>query len=237
MIEIGPIASSSAGNAYRITDGRTTLLLEAGLPYKDIQRALEFRVSALAGCLITHEHGDHSRSAADLMRAGVAVYTSRGTAAALKLEGHRLRPLAAQQQVTIGTWTILPFDVEHDAAEPLGFLMLNTAGDKLLFLTDTYYCRYRFAGLTHIMVECNYALDIVNRRVDDGKLHPAQKKRLLRSHFGLEHVKDLLRANDMNRLQEIWLLHLSDGNSDATRFKAEIEALTGKLVQVAQRRS
>jgi phosphoribosyl 1,2-cyclic phosphodiesterase len=96
-------------------------------------------------------------------------------------------------------------------------------------LTDTYYCRYRFSGLTHIMVECNYALDIVNRRVEEGKLHPAQKRRLLRSHFGLEHVKDFLNANDLSRLQEVWLLHLSDGNSDAERFKREIQEIAGTV--------
>lgn len=235
MISISPLASSSAGNAYRISDGKTALLLEAGLPYKDLQRALDFQVSGLSGCLISHEHGDHSKAAKEVMRAGVPVYTGAGTAAALGLAGHRLRIVQAHESFTIGTWTILPFDVEHDAAEPLGFVLANTANDKLVFLTDTYYCRYRFTGLTHLMLECNYALDIVNRRVDAGKLHPAQKRRLLRSHFGLENVKDFLRANDLSRLREVWLLHLSDGNSDEERFKREIQEITGTVVLVARR--
>jgi Metal-dependent hydrolases of the beta-lactamase superfamily I len=235
MIDIRPFASSSAGNAYRISDDHTTLLLEAGLPYKDIQRELSFRTSELAGCLISHEHGDHSKSAKDLMRAGVMIYTSQGTADALGLSGHRLRILHAHEQVVIGTWTIMPFEIEHDAAEPLGFILANSVQDKLVFLTDTYYCRYRFAGLTHIMVECNYSLEIVNQRVESGRLHPAQKRRLLRSHFGLDNVKDFLRANDISKVQEIWLLHLSDGNSDAEAFQREIQETTGKLVMVAQR--
>lgn len=235
MIDIHPLASSSAGNAYRISDGSTTLLLEAGLPYKEIQRELAFRTSELDGCLITHEHGDHSKAAKDLMRAGVTIYTSQGTADELGLSGHRLTILKPHEQVNIGTWTVLPFEIEHDAAEPLGFILANTASDKLVFLTDTYYCRYRFKDLTHIMVECNYSIDIVNQRVASGNLHPAQKKRLLRSHFGLEHVKDFLQANDISKVQEIWLLHLSDGNSDAEVFKREIQETTGKLVKVAER--
>jgi phosphoribosyl 1,2-cyclic phosphodiesterase len=235
MIDIQPFASSSAGNAYRISDGRTTLLLEAGLPYKEIQRALAFRTSELAGCLITHEHGDHSRAAKELMRAGVTIYTSRGTADALGLSGHRLRILHAHEQVTVGSWTIMPFEIEHDAEEPLGFVLANRTAEKLVFLTDTYYCRYKFTGLTHIMVECNYSLDIVNQRVESGRLHPAQKRRLLRSHFGLENVKDFLRANDITMVQEIWLLHLSDGNSDADVFRRDIQETTGKLVHVAKR--
>lgn len=235
MIDIYPIASSSAGNAYRVTDGRTTLLIEAGLPYKVIQQALDFRVTQLAGCLITHDHGDHSRAAKDLMRAGVPIYTSAGTAGVLGLAGHRLRTIEAHKPFDVGTWTILPFDVQHDAAEPLGFLLTNPIGDKLVFLTDTYYCKYRFGGITHLMVECNYALDIVNRRVEAGELHPAQKRRLLHSHFSLENVKHFLRANDMSLLREVWLLHLSDGNSDADRFRREIQEVTGAVVRVAER--
>lgn len=235
MIDIQCLGSSSAGNAYRITDGHTPLLLEAGFPYKQLQRALNFRLQDIDGCLITHEHLDHSKAAPDLMRAGINIYCSQGTADARQLAGHRLKIIKALQPVTIGTWSILPFDIQHDVEEPLGFLLTNTAGDKLVFLTDTYYCRYRFVGLTHIMVECNYSLDIVNQRLAAGQLHPAQKKRLLRSHFGLEHVKGFLKANDISKVEEIWLLHLSDGNSDAERFKREIQEITGKMVMVAKR--
>jgi len=59
--------------------------------------------------------------------------------------------------------------------------------------------------------------------------------RLLRSHFGLDHVKDFLRANDVSKVQEIWLLHLSDGNSDEVRFRREVQEVTGALVRVAKR--
>jgi phosphoribosyl 1,2-cyclic phosphodiesterase len=235
MIDIKCLGSSSAGNAYRITDGHTSLLIEAGFPFKEIQKALNFRMSDIAGCLITHEHQDHSKAAKDVMKVGIPVYTSKGTAEALNLSGHRLKPIKAHQQFVIGTWTIKPFEVEHDAEEALGFVLANTEGDRLVFLTDTYYCRYKFTGLTHIMVECNYSIDIVNQRIVAGELHPGQKKRLLRSHFGLEHVKGFLKANDISKVQEIWLLHLSDGNSDAARFKTEIQETTGKLVHVADR--
>lgn len=235
MIDILPLGSSSAGNAYRVTDGHTSLLLEAGIRFKDIQRALEFRLSDIAGCLVTHDHGDHSKSIKDLMKAGINVYTGQGTADILGISGHRLRPVVARQQFTIGTWTILPFEVEHDAAEPLGFILANRSGDKLLFATDTYYIRYRFTGLTHIMVECNYSMSILRENITAGRVPAVMKNRLLRSHFSLENVKEFLRANDLQRVQEIWLLHLSDNNSDEELFKREIQALTGKQVMIAKR--
>jgi len=235
MIAITPLASSSKGNCYHVTDGKTALLLEAGIRYKDIQRALNFQVSSIAGCLISHEHGDHGKSAAEVMKAGIDVYASQGTLDALGLSGHRAKPIKAKQQFQVGTWTILPFDVQHDVAEPLGFLLANRTGDKLVFATDTYYIRYRFQGLTHIMVECNYSLRILDENIAAGRVPAVMKKRLLKSHFSLEHVKDFLQANDLSKVQEIWLLHLSDNNSDAALFKHEIQELTGKPVWVAER--
>lgn len=235
MIEITSLGSSSAGNAYRITDGKTPLLLDAGMRYKDIQRGLAFRVSELAGCLVSHDHGDHSIAIKDLIKAGVDIYTSSGTADALGIDSHRVRRVSALEPFTIGAWSILPFDVQHDAAEPLGFLLANTAGDKLLFATDTYYIKHRFTGLTHIMVECNYSINILNQNITAGRVPAVMKHRLLRSHFSLENVKEFIKANDMRRVQEIHLLHLSDNNSDEALFKREIAALTGKLVYVAGR--
>ncbi|CAM3709721.1 MBL fold metallo-hydrolase [Cohnella lubricantis] len=235
MITIKSFGSSSAGNCYWISDGRSELLLEAGLRFADIRKALDFRVSRLAGCLISHEHGDHSKSAKDLMKAGVTVYASQGTFDSLKISGHRARPVRSKEQFTVGSWTVMPFDVEHDVDEPIGFLMTNHDGDKLAFLTDTYYCRYTFSGITHLMVECNYSLRILDENIAAGRVHPAMRPRLLRSHFSLENVKDFLRANDLSQLQEIYLLHLSDSNSDEALFKREIQSITGKPVYVAGR--
>jgi phosphoribosyl 1,2-cyclic phosphodiesterase len=233
MIEIAPIASGSKGNCYRIDDGRTPLLLECGIPYKEIQKRLNFRISEIVACLISHEHQDHSKSVKDLMKVGIDCYMSKGTAEALDVSGHRLHIIKTRQQFKLGTWTILPFDTQHDAAESLGFLLANQDGEKLLYATDTYYIRYRFRGLTHIAVECNYSLDILKRNVEAGAVPKEMKSRLLKSHFSLENVKRFLQANDLSKVQEIWLLHLSDVNSDEARFKREIQELTGKMVFIA----
>jgi len=233
MIEFTPYASGSSGNCYRITDGRTPLLLECGIPYKEIQKHLNFHISEIAGCIVSHEHQDHCKAVKDIMRAGIDCYISAGTAEALGISGHRLNIIKAKQQFRIGSWTILPFETQHDAAEPLGFLLANQAGDKLLYATDTYYIRYKFHGLTHIMVECNYAADILKRNVEAGAVPKELKGRILKSHFSLENVKQFLRANDLSRVREIWLIHLSNDNSDSERFKREIQSLTGKPVYIA----
>ena len=238
MIEIKAIASSSKGNAYWVTDGKTPLLLEAGIPLKEIKKAIGFTLSEIQGCLITHEHMDHAKAAKDTMKASVDCYMSIGTYEAIPaLSGHhRVKPVKARKQFTIGSWTILPFDTIHDAAEPLGFL-LASGSEKLLFLTDTAYCRYRFKGISHLMIECNYTPGILRKNVSAGTIALPQKNRLLHSHFSLDNVLEFLKANDLSALQEIWLLHLSDGNSNEAAMKEAVQKATGKVVYVAQENS
>jgi len=233
LITVKPLASGSKGNAYHITDGRSPLLLEVGITWKQIQQGLNFKTSEIAGCLISHEHQDHCKAVRDVMRAGIDCYMSQGTADALGLSGHRIRQVQARKQFHVGTWTILPFETQHDAAEPLGFLLANKDGDKLLYATDTFYIRYRFRGLTHLMIETNYSMDILRENMATGLVAPELKNRLLKSHMSLETCKEFLKANDLSRVQEIWLIHMSDSNSDAERFLKEIKELTGKVVNIA----
>lgn len=234
MIEFKPLASSSAANTYVVSDGKTTLLLDAGLKMADIRRGLNFNLSSVDAALISHQHGDHSRSVRDLIKAGIDVYLPEDAISELGVQGHRVHQLDSLRTRAIGSWTVLPFPVEHDV-QALGFLLANEAGEKLLYVTDSYYVRYRFDGLTVIAVECNYALDILDRNIAEGRVSASLRGRLLRSHFSLEHVKDFLRANDLSKVREVHLLHLSDANSDEERFKREVQEICGCPVYVAGR--
>ena len=233
-MDIKVLASGSAGNCYLVSDGLTPLLLECGISIKQIRRGLGFGLTQVAACLVSHEHQDHSRALKDVLKAGVEVYTSPGTIEALGLEHHRLRPVKSKDTFRIGSWTIKAFETQHDAQEPLGFLLHSRASnERLLYATDTYYIRYKFPGLTHIMVECNYAKDILYENVKRGSVPEVLKNRLLTSHFSLENVKEFLKANDLSKVQEIWLLHLSEQNSCEKRFKEEVQKITGKPTYIA----
>lgn len=231
MIQIKTLASGSKGNCYWISDSKTSLLLEAGIPFKEIRRKLDFNTSDIQGCLISHSHMDHAKSIKDVCKAGIDCYMSPDTEKETGIQSHRVKPVEALEPFDVGTFRILPFDNQHDV-RCYGFLLASKNGNKILFSTDTYYVRYKFKGLSHIMIECNYSMDILNEKVADGSLDSFRKKRLIRSHFSLENVKEFLKANDLSKVQEIHLLHLSDSNSDEARFKREIQQLTGKVVIV-----
>ncbi len=233
-MEFVAYASSSKGNLYTLSDGQERILIECGLPIREVKKLLGFSLSGISFCLLSHGHSDHSKAAADIMRAGVDIYTSQGTIDALKLHSHRAHVIRAGKQFASGNWIVLPIEAQHDAPEALAFLVYNkTTRKRMLFATDTYYLKNAFAGLDIIAVECNYAADILQSNVESGAVPAAMKNRLLKSHFSLENVKKFLKANDLNKVQEIWLVHLSDGNSDAERFKREIQELTGKPTYIA----
>lgn len=228
MLEFRAHASSSKGNFYTVTNGEQTMAIECGLRFADLRRALGFRVSELVGCLASHEHLDHARAVPDLLRRGIDCYMSAGTAEALKVSGAGVRIAKAHEQFSVGNWTVTPFDVVHDCAEPLGFF-IAAGDDKLLYLTDSAYCKYRFAGLTVIALECNYSLELLRAST----MPATVQNRIIRNHMSLETAIELLRANDTGRVREINLLHMSDGNSDAARFKTEVQKITGVPVYVA----
>ena len=94
-----PLASSSHGNAYLLDDGKTCLLIECGVSYKKLQRLTGFGVSGIIGCLISHEHHDHAGCYEQLIKSGIPVYASRGTAEALECDLFEI--LEDRERVTI----------------------------------------------------------------------------------------------------------------------------------------
>jgi len=233
LVEIIPVASGSSGNFYIVEDGNEKLLIECGISITKIKQSLEFKLTDVIGCLVTHSHLDHSKESEKLFSSGVNVYMSKGTADKLNLKSHRLKIIKAHKQFNINDWSILPFDVHHDDPEPLNFL-IQKGNEKLVYLTDTFYCKYKFNNLTRIMIECNYSKKILDENIAAGRVPMVQKNRLLKSHFSLKNVKDFLKANDLSKVREIWLLHLSDRNSNAERFKREIQEISGCPVYIAE---
>lgn len=222
------LASSSSGNCYHLSS-QTPILLDCGITFKKIKEAID--IKEVKACLITHEHQDHIKALKQLLKSNITCYMSEGTKEAVGFDNDLIKIIEPLKQFSIKEWQILPFNTEHDAKEPLGFLLKNDTS-KTLYLTDSYYCRYNFKGLTHILIECNYSLSIINKNVEDGLIHEARRRRALTSHFELENVKQFLKACDLSKVAEIYLIHISKDNGDKDLFKSEIEAITGKAVIV-----
>ncbi len=228
------INSNSKGNAYILENENEALLIECGVNFKEIKKALNFDISKVVGCLVTHNHKDHYKSVLDVQKAGIDVYASQGTFSKIVFLFHRAMVLYHKKPQKIGNFTILPFNVKHDAVEPLGFLIRHRECGLVLFLTDSYYSPYTFKNLNNIIIEANYSEKILDARDESGDLHGIIRNRVLTSHLSLETCKKLLLANDLSKVNNIVLIHLSDGNSDEKQFIEEIQCATNKNVFVAR---
>ena len=185
---------------------------------------------------MSHEHQDHSKAINEVLTSGIDVYTSKGTAEALNVKHYRLNTVKSKDQFQIGDFLVLAFDTEHDAEEPLGYLIQYVpTKEKLLFLTDSFYSRYKFKGLNYICIECNYIKETLDKNIEEGHISMEMKPRLLQSHFSLENVKKFLQANDLSQCQEIILLHLSSINANAEQMIREIKELTGIIPKIAHK--
>jgi len=233
-MELKIIGTGSKGNAYLLENEQEALLIECGVKFSEIKKALNFNISKVVGCVVSHEHQDHCKGITEVLDSGIPVYASAGTVSAFKSRSNMLPfMLEARQTKHIGNFKVLGFDVKHDAAEPFGFLIEHPECGKTLFLTDTYYCKYTFPGLNNIIIEANYSKEIIDRNFGAESAKEFLRNRILRSHFSLDNCKDMLRANNLAGVNNIVLIHLSDGNSDEVQFQREVQQLTAKNVTVA----
>ena len=208
------LASSSAGNAYVVSDNDTRILLECGVSHKKLQKLSGFSLTDFQACLVSHEHMDHAKAVAELISRGMAVYMSQGTAEALEADGVEL--MEHMVQFSIGSLDIVPFATFHDAKEPLGFLIKSRVdGDVLAFATDTVNLRYKFPGLNILAIEANYDKTILERCE---RMPEKVRYRITNSHMEIDTLCDYLRSLDLSQCREIHLLHLSDATSHEGHF-------------------
>ena len=208
------LASSSAGNAYVVSDNDTRILLECGVSHKKLQKLSGFSLSEFQACLVSHEHKDHAKSVAELISRGMAVYMSQGTAEAMETDAVQL--IESMEQFNVGSLDIVPFTTFHDAAEPLGFLIKSRVdGDVLAFATDTVNLRYKFPGLNILAIEANYDKNILERCE---RMPEKVRYRIANAHMEIDTLCDYLRSLDLSACREIHLLHLSDATSHEGHF-------------------
>jgi len=222
------LASSSSGNCYVVSDGGTTILLECGISFRRIKKGLGFDLSAIRACLVSHEHKDHSKSVMELIKSGVEVFASEGTANALGCD--LISPVGDRVQFRVGSLDIVPFATFHDAAEPLGFLIHSRAdGERLAFATDTVNLGYRFPGVNLLALEANYDAAILARCE---RMPEKVRKRVTNSHMEIGTLCQYLRTLDLSSCRALYLLHLSNAASNEGRFINRVRQVVPRHVEI-----
>ena len=220
------LGSGSSGNGY-LLEGRTTaLVIECGVPPERMFKRTGIVPSKVAGCLVTHEHGDHAGFAKRFASLGMTVYGSLGTLSACGMtrDASRARSCRSMEQFRVGDFTVQAFDVRHDASEPLGYIIEHPECGKILFVTDTRFVPYSFRRfrLDHIIVEANYSDSIIDDNLVEGKLTLDRASRVRSTHLSLRSACELVEANNTSALKTVVMIHLSSGNADAEEFARQM---------------
>lgn len=217
------LASGSTGNSYILESETEALVIEAGVPFKELIRYVDHK--KIVGCLVSHEHKDHAKYIDEYIRFGISLITP--------YVDDSLSEHYCKKWTKKGEFEIRAFENHHDV-KCYGFCIFHVSMGALVFATDTGYIEYKYYNIRHWLVECNYSKEILDERVDNG-FNPVLADRIVRDHMSLETCKYFFQANDLSKTRNIVLLHLSDSNSHAEQFKREIQELTNKPTYIAEK--
>lgn len=230
------IGSSSSGNGYILeaSDG-SALVIECGLPLIEVKKALDFNIGRIAGAIVTHQHGDHSKFIAEYQKSAIRVCALKEVFDAHTLKQRIFcKTIEPMHGYRIGTFKVFAVPVEHDVP-CVGFVIEHEEMGKMLFVTDTMMFEYRIENLSHILIEANYSDEILDYNIENGITPKSMRPRLLQSHMEIKTTENILLSSNLDSVNEIVLIHLSNNNSDAEQFKQRIMQKTGKPVIIAKR--
>ena len=183
MLELCTLASGSSGNSLLVTDGRTHVLVDAGISCRRICTGLKelgVEPTELAGVLITHEHSDHISGLTTLTKQlRLPVYASPGTGRQLCYRiaflEELLRPVAPGEGFSVGGLAIESFPTSHDAAESVGYA-LSAGGRKAAVVTDLGYVTGAvlrgIRGADLLVAEANHDVEWVQSGPHSGRPGP-----------------------------------------------------------------
>jgi phosphoribosyl 1,2-cyclic phosphodiesterase len=225
------LGTGSTGNSYLLKpDNGKTLIIDCGVNFKKVKESVDFNINSICGAIQTHSHGDHSKFTKDFIKAGINVYMSSQNQKEIGIKSHRIITIEANKQLHIDDFKIMPFEVNHDVY-CFGFLIHHPECGNTLYLTDTSYSNYIFKGLNNLIIECNYSEEILDNKLNNKEF---LRDRIIGSHLSLETLLEMLAKNDLSKVNNIVLIHLSDSNSNAVQFKNIVRKATNCNVTVAE---
>ena len=229
------LGSGSSGNSILVEAGDVRVLVDAGFSGRDIERrlaAVGIEPESIAGILVTHDHGDHTRGMGILARRfGLPLYITERTAIACRalLSGQEtLRPYFAEQTFRLGRLEVRPFLTVHDAADPVAVTLRDVGtGAKLGVATDlgrpTVAVRNALSQCHMLVLEANH--DEIMLRI--GPYPWSVKQRIGSSHGHLSNHASAQLARELyhDGLAHVVLAHLSD-SCNAPELARETVGLT-----------
>lgn len=220
------IATGSTGNCYTLTSNSgETLILDCGIPIKEIKKGLDWNIKGIMGVLCTHKHLDHSKSLKDFKSMGIPIYAPYISQKPMAIGSGAFRIQSFDLTTVDGRWTHT--DADGTECPCYGFLITHKEMGRLLYITDTELIKWKFKDINHILLGVNYDKDLVD--TDNPKAN-----HVFRGHLSIDTACDFVKANDLDSLQNVIMCHLSSENADKDSFIEKMKnAVNGANVDVA----
>lgn len=209
------LGSGSSGNCYILENDKEALIIEAGVPFLEVKKALDFNVKKIVGVVVSHSHGDHSKFVREYGKAGIPVFKPYN------------EEIACPLSEKYGGFGIKAFRLVHDVP-CYGFFIQHADMGRLIYASDTEYIKYRFKGLNHILVECNYSQKLIPEDA-------VNRSHVMTGHLELQTTLDFLRVNNNPDLRSVILLHMSQNNADPEGFVMEARKVVQCPVWAAEK--
>ena len=225
--------SGSDGNTYPLNSDTDCVVLDCGVNFKTVMKMLDFNISKIRFAVCSHVHADHMKYVKDYLNKGFKVLMPKQVKE--RFEDYTLAIQAEpMKRISIGSFNVTPFEVPHDEdVTCFAYIIEHKDFGKLLYMTDCMYCRYNLKKLkiNHFLCECNYIKGLADENYEKGL-----RDRVLKTHMELETVKEFIRANASDSLQNVILCHLSAENADADKMVTEVQKIVPSAnVCVAER--
>lgn len=233
-MELSVLGTGSQGNCYVLqSKSGESLIVEAGIKFSRVKKFFDFKLSNVSGVIVSHSHLDHSKAMEDFMKSAINVYASQETIDLMDLKSHRLKPIKAKKAYKVGSFKVIPLEMQHDVP-CLAFIIQHEECGNVVFITDTFYSRFKFKNIHNWIIEANYSQDIIDSKDGYANTKAFLRNRVMTSHLSIENCLDMLSVNDLSVTNNIVLTHLSDRNSHARQFKSVTENQTSKPVTIAE---
>ncbi len=201
------LSTGSSGNCYLLETQGEILILDCGVSAKEVKKALNFNLSNVVGCFVSHTHADHAGFEKEFDILGIPMLTP-----------YKKEPI--RENRTMGGYFLQAFKVPHGETPNYGLLIRHKNGETTLYITDFSYCQYSFKAcrVNHFIVEVNYQ----HKYVD---MNAPNYKHKIADHCSLKTCKEFVEINTTDAIKNVICVHLGLGSCEPIEIINEIEEI------------
>lgn len=203
-----------------------TLILDCGIPIKEIKKGLNWNIKDVVGVLCTHKHLDHSKSLNDFKAMGIPIFAPYLGDSCKSMNMGEFTVKSFDLTTIDGNWTHT--DANGEPCPIYGFLITHKEMGRMLYITDCELIKWKFKDINHILLGVNYDKDLID--TDNPKAN-----HVFRGHLSIDTACDFVKANHSDSLQNVIICHLSEENADNDNFIEQMKKVAcGADVGVAE---